>query len=313
MSSVHTIVEEYFIPAHLVLAMLGMGATLTVQDFINVLRDAKGLIIGLGLQLVIVPLLAMALIQGFGLSPGWAVGLMLVAVAPGGSFSNLLTYSGKGNTALSVSLTAVSNVLCILTIPLLLHLLVAEHMPTDFQVPTVPIIKEILAYLIIPLLLGMVVRRLNSRAAVSFSRWVILGSIVLLAAIIVSSLGSGRIRVAEYGWGPPLRLTLFGFMLALLSATVCRGLGRYDDDTVALTSEVVVRNISVALLFVKFFFPGEPAQGHVLYSCLFYAGASFFFGIPVAAGNRLGRGPLWPLRSRKRPSEGAGGMVHSNG
>ena len=301
--SFQAISEAYLIPAHLALAMLGMGATLTVQEFINVLRDAKGLVIGLGLQLVFIPLLAMAFIRAFGLSPGWAVGLLLIAVVPSGAYSNLLTYLGKGNIALSVSLTIASNVICLFTIPLLLNLLVVDQMPADFKVPTVPIVTELLGYLLIPLAIGMVVRRANPRASVPFGRWAIVGSLVLLACAVVSSLGSGRIRIAEYGWKPPLLLILFGSLLSLLSAPLCRLLGRYDDDTMALTSEVVVRNISVALILVKFFFPGESAQGHVLYSCLFYAGASFVFGIPVAAGNRWGLGPLWPLQARPRPMD----------
>ena len=122
-----------------------------------------------------------------------------------------------------------------------------------------------------------------------------------MGGIVVSSLGSGRIKVAEYGWGPPLRLILFGILLSRVSALLCRVTARYDDDTTAIAIEVVVRNIAVALLLVHFFFPGQAAQGHVLYSCLFYAGAGFFIGFPIAIDNSRGRSAAWPLPPRRRP------------
>jgi len=299
--SIHTIAETYFIPAQLILAMLGMGATLTMQEFIDVLKDPRGLSLGLALQLIFVPALALLFIYGFSLSPGWAVGLLLIAVVPGGAFSNLLTYIGKGNAALSVSLTTASNILCVFTIPLLLDLVVADFMPADFEVPTERIVKEIIGYLLVPLVVGMVILRARPDLAGPIAQWSIRGSLVLLATIVVSSLGSGRIKVAEYGWGPPLRLILFGILLSRLSTLLCRLFGRYDDDTTAIAIEVVVRNIAVALLLVHFFFPGHPAQAHVLYSCLFYAGAAFFIGLPIALDNRRGRSAAWPLAPRPRP------------
>lgn len=299
--NIHTIAETYFIPAQLVLAMFGMGATLTVREFADVLKDARGLALGLAMQLLFVPLLALLFIRVFGLTPGWAVGLLLIAVVPGGAFSNLLTYIGNGNAALSVSLTTASNVLCVFSIPLLLDLLVADFLPADFEVPTARIVTEIIGYLLVPLVIGMGVLRASPTFAAPCAKWAIRGSLVLLIAIVVSSLGSGRISVAAYGWGPPLRLILFGILLSRFGSMLCRAAGRYDEDTTAITIEVVVRNIALALLLVHFFFPGDAAQGHVLYSCLFYAGASFFIGAPIAIDHRRGKGAAWPLRPRPRP------------
>ena len=103
LTDLHAFVEAYFVPIQLALAMLGMGATLTVQDFIDVVRDPRGLALGWALQLVFVPLAAFAFVELLELEPGWAVGLCLVAVVPGGTFSNLLTFLGRGNLALSIS------------------------------------------------------------------------------------------------------------------------------------------------------------------------------------------------------------------
>jgi bile acid:Na+ symporter, BASS family len=292
--------ERYLIPLQLILAMVGMGATLSVQDFIAVVRDAKGLLVGLVLQLLYVPLVALGLIEIFGLSRGWAVGLILVSVVPGGAFSNLLTYIGRGNAALSVSVTTVSNVACIVTIPLLLRLLVSEYVPPEFAVPTRHVVSDIFWYLLGPLAGGMSLLRLRSTLAAPVARWTIRGSVVLLAFVVVSSLGSGRIRVFAYGWGPPATIILFGTLLWVGAAQLSRIVRRYDDDTVAITLEIVIRNVAVALLLVKFFFPGEAEQAEVLYTCLFYAGFSFCVGFPLAARSRRGHALalFWPRHIR---------------
>lgn len=297
----HAQAEPYLIPAQLILAMVGMGATLHVRDFGDVVKNPGGLATGLALQWIVVPGVAVALAEALGLSPGWAVGLILVAVVPGGAFSNLLTYLGRGNTPLSISVTAVTTLGCIGVVPLYLRLLASDHLPADFRFPIQRIVVEIFAYLLIPLLVGMVVLRVRERWAPELSKWTIRGSLLLIVVITVGALGSGKIEVAEYGWGPPLRIIAFGVVLAGITPLVCRALRRYDDDAVALSVEVAVRNIGVGLLLVRFFFPDRPEQGHVLYTLLFYAGASMWFALPAVLRHRTGRSVTPLLRPHPRP------------
>ena len=296
MSELHAFVETYLIPAQLVLAMLGMGATLGVRDFVDVARDPRGLALGLALQLVFVPLVAFGFIEVLDLSPGWAVGLCLVAVVPGGAFSNLLTFLGRGNVPLSISVTVASTVGCIATVPLLLRVLAASYLPADFQFPIERIVIEIFSYLLVPLALGMVLYRFLERRALAVSTWSIRGSIGLLIIITISALQSGRMQILEYGALPPLRMVAFGVLLAVLTPQISRALRRCDEDTVALTCEVAVRNIGIALLLVRFYFPGQEAQGHVLYTCLFYAGMAGFLAIPIVLRHRAGK-PVVPFRT----------------
>jgi BASS family bile acid:Na+ symporter len=298
----HADVETYLVPLQLATAMFGMGATLGVSDFLAVTRDPRGLALGLGLQLVFVPLLAVAFIAGFDLGPGWAVGLCLVAAVPGGAFSNLLTFLGRGNVALSISVTVCSTALCVLTVPALLRLLVSSSLPASFVFPLHRVVIEIGAYLLGPLLLGMAVFRVAPRWSPALARLGIRAAVVLIVVIALSAMGSGRIKIPEYGWTPPLIIVLFGVALAVLTPQISRLFGRFDDDTLALGVEVTVRNIGVALLVVHFFFPGLPEQGQVLYTCLFYAGASGLFALPLVILHRFG-GPLVLLRGhRRRPA-----------
>ncbi len=108
MQALQSFAETVLIPLQLLLAMLGMGATLALGDFALIFRRPKGLALGLFLQLVFVPLSAIALIEVFELGPGWAVGFMLIAACPGGTISNLLTYLGKGSVPLSIAVTTTS-------------------------------------------------------------------------------------------------------------------------------------------------------------------------------------------------------------
>jgi bile acid:Na+ symporter, BASS family len=280
--------ERLLIPLQLVSAMLGMGATLTVRDFLGIAKNPGGLAIGLGLQLVFIPALAMLFIRGLSIPPGWAVGLILVSVVPGGAFSNLVTYLGRGDVPLSITLTATSTVGSIVTVPLLLGLLASAELPSDFVFPVGKVVRDILFFLLVPTLVGMVVLRIWPTRAPIVSRWAIRASVALLLLIVVGTLGAGRIKIAEYGWAPPARIVGFGIAAALVTPQLCRLLGRYDDETIALNTEVCIRNIGVALLMLQFFFPGRPEQGHVLYTCLFYSGMSGMLALPSVLRHRRG-------------------------
>lgn len=303
MTAFQAIVETYLIPLQLFSALLGMGATLSLRDFALIFRHPRGLALGLGLQLVLVPLLASAFIAVFDLPEGWAVGLLLIAVVPGGAMSNLFTYLGKGSVPLSIALTTTSTLGCLVTVPLLLRLLAAQYLPAGFAFPVLPIVRDIGLYLLVPLSLGMAILRWSEPRAKLVNVWAIRLSVGCIVVIAASALGSGRIDVVAYGWRPPLLIALFGALLLVLTPQLCRLAGRYDDDTVALSIEVVVRNTSIGLLLVHFFFAGDAKQGHVLYSSLFYAGLSGLLGLPLWLRHRYGRSVVLLRQRLPRPAQ----------
>lgn len=301
MQAIQEAVEAYVVPLQLVLGMLGMGATLSARDFLLVAREAKGVCIGLALQLVFMPALTVGFVQLFDLAPGWAAGLLLIAVVPGGVFSNLLTFLGRGNVPLSVSVTLSTTLACLVTVPVLLRWLAGAYLPPGFAMPAGHVMREISLYLLLPLAVGMLLFRFDPARAQPIAKWSIRISTWLIAVVVVSSIGSGRIEIGAYGFRPPLLLALFGTLVAVLVPWLCRLLRRYDDDTVALGIEVSVRNIGLALLLIRFFFPGAPEQGHVLYTCLFYGGMQLFMALPIALRHRAGRAPVLFLPRRPRP------------
>lgn len=150
----------------LFLVMVGMGLTLTGNDFAVLISKPKGIIIGEILQFVVMPLVAVALgyLMGFHSKfPYIYVGMVLITATPGGVTSNLMTHYAKGDVALSVSLTSISTVLSIIFLPLLLTAYCA-NIP-DIRIPTQTIALTIVVLVIIPLAIGMFIRRLNDAVA----------------------------------------------------------------------------------------------------------------------------------------------------
>ena len=102
----------------LALVMFGLGLSLSLDDFRRLARHPKAVFIALGLQVVLLPLVCFAIARALGLSPVFAVGLMLLAASPGGISANLFSHLFGGNVAMNISLTAINTVLSIVTLPL---------------------------------------------------------------------------------------------------------------------------------------------------------------------------------------------------
>ncbi len=231
--------------------MLGMGLTLTINDFILVIKKPKGILIGIFLQWLLMPLLAlgMAYLLGFYHSfPFIYAGLVLICACPGGVTSNLMTYYARGDLALSVSLTSISTVLALFFTPLILTLFSA-NIP-DINVPAGLIVQTIIGLVLIPLILGMSIRRkwltFAKRATPFFSA---LGVIALLTVISV-----GIITNAEKFADTERYSLLFYIMvvaLSLLGMLLAAGFPKLfsidNYQTRAISMEVGLRNSTLAV------------------------------------------------------------------
>jgi bile acid:Na+ symporter, BASS family len=102
--------------------MLGMGLTLTPEDFKRVVIYPKAVVIGLAAQLIVLPIVGFGIASVFPLDPQLAVGMMILAACPGGATSNMITFLAGGDVALSVTLTAISSFITVFTIPLVINL-----------------------------------------------------------------------------------------------------------------------------------------------------------------------------------------------
>ena len=148
-------------PIALALIMLGLGLGLTTQDFTRVLKTPKDFFIGFVSQLIILPIVAFVLIKILGTSPEIALGVMIIAAAPGGITSNVLTKFAKGDVALSVSLTAVISIISIITVPLIVFTS-ADLLGISFADQNINITGTALKMALVvavPVILGMIIRK----------------------------------------------------------------------------------------------------------------------------------------------------------
>ena len=235
----------------LFLIMVGMGLTLTGRDFAVLVKKPKGIIIGEVLQFGVMPLVAFILghLMGFYKDyPYIFVGMIMITATPGGVTSNLMTHYAKGDVALSVSLTSISTVLSLLFVPLLLGVYCA-NIP-DVKVPTDTIALTIVVLVIIPLIIGMIVRKLKEALAKRliplFSALGIIALLFLIIAGILSNL-EGFANTERHGvrfYSMVLSLTVLG---VILGAIIPKIIGVVNYQARAVSLETGLRNASLAM------------------------------------------------------------------
>lgn len=279
--------ESALAAAQLVLAMLGMGATLRFGDFGGVVGNRTPILLVLMLQFLVAPLLAAAAATWLPLPPGIAFGIVLLAVMPSGALSNLFTHLGGGNMALSITATIGSTLVCLVATPWLLKLLAGWAVEGGIDMPVSSMIQDVSVYLLIPMLVGMAIRHWWAHRAASFSNAMVRLSMVVLVVIVVGSLRSGRIAVWEHGWTVPVVLVAFAVIQYTLTQIVARLARLCDRDSYTLAIEVSIRNGNLAILLSGTLFAGAsastgPISAGALYVALFYGGAALvlaFLGI----------------------------------
>lgn len=191
--TVAELISKVFLPLSLAIIMLGMGMTLVPADFTRIIKYPKAILIGLINQLVFLPIIGFSLAIAFNLNPIMAVGLMILATCPGGPTSNLITQVCKGNIALSVTLTAIASIVSILTIPFILsHAL--EYFGTDTNVtiklPILDTILQIMVITVIPISIGMLIRRFKTNFAKRLEKPMRISSTVIFILVFLAVLAA---------------------------------------------------------------------------------------------------------------------------
>lgn len=269
--------EYWFATFQLVMAMLGMGATLSSRDFGDVVREPKSVSLGLIIQIVVVPLIAFTFLKGLGVEGGVAVGIALIASIPGGTTSNIFTFFARGNSALSISITGLTTLACLLTTPVILTLLVSDNLPANFSMPTGQIMIEIALTLLLPLALGMLYLYFYPVPAATVSKWSIRASLLGIAFIVIGSASAGRLNLEAFGMDNIQLVLLFTLSLVVTAWLAPRLFRLSRADSTALEFEVIVRNTNLGVLLKASLFPASAMAtaelgDTVLFTLLFYGG-----------------------------------------
>ena len=260
--------NDYQIVLGLVLALMIFGVALELRfiAFKAVLQRPVAAMSGLIGQVIILPWMTLLITLMLDLPAGIELGMLLVAASPGGNLSNIITHLGKGNTALSVSMTAVSSLFAIITLPLNFTLTANLNPVThamisgsgELRIDGLMIIKSMIVLLLVPLLLGMILgnffTKLAHKITPFFKR---ISSFAFLVFLIVAVGGNWKIFLENLGF--VFIIVVFHNLIALIIGNLIARLFRQNESNKrAITIEVGMQNSGLALGLILTQFQAEP-------------------------------------------------------
>lgn len=273
-----SILTDLLLPLAIGIVMLGLGLSLTLEDFRRVARYPLAVGFGLFLQVLLLPLAAFAIAIGLKLSPDHALGLMLLAAAPGGATANIYSHLARGDVALNITLTAVNSLLCLLTLPIVLELSLNYFLGNGQYVPP-PHRKvvEVGAIILIPVALGMLLRARAERFAIRAETPIKIFSILVLVVLI-----AGAIYIERKALLPSLvavggACLVFNLVSMLSGYLAPLALRLPKGQAVAIAMEIGIHNAALAI-FIALNVLRNPAAAVVpgIYSLVMYVTASAF-------------------------------------
>lgn len=243
---------EIGLPVSLMIIMAGMGLGLTFEEFRQVFRRPRAMVAGTVAQILLVPLVAFGLASVMNLGPEIAVGLVIIAACPGGTTSNIFTLLARGNVALSITLTVLASLVTIVTIPLFTNYALALYASGDAEqvalLPVLPTVLTLSVVVIIPVIAGMIIRRISLSFARRTERYVgkfgLLVLLVLILAIVYGTRNEILSLLAQAG-PAAAALSIVGIGAGLASSKLL-GVGMRDGLTIAI--EVGLKNATIGLM-----------------------------------------------------------------
>lgn len=282
------VLTELFLPLALAVIMFGMGLSLTLSDFKRILIFPKAVSIGLLNQIVLLPVVAFVIAKVFQLPPELAVGLMILAACPGGATSNLITHLAKGDTALSITLTAFSSLITVLTIPFVVNFSLGYFMSgeEDLKLDVLGTVVSVLVITIIPVVLGMLVLKKAPTLAQKWDKPFRKISAVFFVIIIAAAILKEKDNLAQFFMeAGPASLTLNLATLAI-SYGVAKAVGLNFKQSLTISVESGVQNgtlgITIAATLIMNSVMTIPSA---IYSLIMFGTA----GIVIFLGNRKGK------------------------
>lgn len=243
------LVTQLFLPISLAFIMFSVGLELTLVDFSRIAKQPRDFAIGAFSQVVLLPVIAFALVSVWPMAPALAVGIMIIAACPGGVTSNLLTYLARGDTALSVSLTAVISLVSVLTLPFIVGFSIVHFMDAA-DAPDLSIGRTVIGVFLIttvPVAIGMLVKRFAPGFATKFERIARIIASVLFVVIIAGAIFSERENVVEYFAQAGPAALILNVTMMLLAAGLARVTGIGGRQRTAITLECGLQNGTLAI------------------------------------------------------------------
>ena len=252
------IVTDVILPLSLAFIMFVLGLGLTGADFLRVAKQPRDFFVGAFSQVIILPIVAFILVKIWPIAPELAIGVMIIAAAPGGVTSNLLTSFAKGDVALSISLTAIISLLCVITIPFIVltsvELLGGSSITQSISV--LGMSRDMFLIVTVPVILGMLFRKFALGIASKFEPIAKKISIILFILVLLGAIAAERNNVASYFAQAGLITLALNVLMMVLAYYIAHTLASGKEQKKCITIECGLQNGTLAIFVATAIFGG---------------------------------------------------------
>ena len=252
------IVTDVILPLALAFIMFALGLGLTGSDFIRVLKQPRDFFVGAFSQIIVLPIIAFIIIKLWPVSPELAIGVMIIAAAPGGVTSNLLTSFAKGDVALSISLTAIISLLCIFTIPFIILTsakFLGQSNITE-NISLLSISRDMFLIVTVPVLLGMLLKRFVSGFASKFEPLAKKISAVLFVVVLLGAIMAEKENITYYFAQAGLITLVLNVIMMVLAYYIAQMLATGSAQKKCITIDCGLQNGTLAIFVATSIFGG---------------------------------------------------------
>ena len=252
------IVTDIILPLALAFIMFVLGLGLTGSDFLRVVRRPRDFFVGAISQIILLPVIAFVLVSTWPIAPELAIGVMIIAAAPGGVTSNLLTSFAKGDVALSISLTAIISLLCIITIPfvVLTSLELLNISNITLEVSLASISRDMFLIVTVPVVLGILLRKFVTGLALKFEPVAKKISIILFIIVLLGAIVAERENVVSYFLQAGLVTLTLNVIMMIVAYYIAQLLASGTEQKKCITIECGLQNGTLAIFVATSIFGG---------------------------------------------------------
>jgi len=252
------IITDVILPLALAFIMFVLGLGLTGGDFLRVIKQPRDFFVGAISQIILLPVIAFILVKIWPIAPELAIGVMIIAAAPGGVTSNLLTSFAKGDVALSISLTAIISLLCVITIPFIVltsvGLLSDSNLTQDISL--ISMSRDMFLIVTAPVILGMLLRRFVSELALKFEPIAKKISTVLFVLVLLGAIAAERENVISYFAQAGLITLVLNVIMMIVAFYLAQLFGSKAEQKKCITIECGLQNGTLAIFVATSIFGG---------------------------------------------------------
>ncbi len=252
------IVTDVILPLALAFIMFVLGLGLTGADFLRVVKQPRDFFVGSLSQVILLPIIAFILVKIWPIAPELAIGVMIIAAAPGGVTSNLLTSFAKGDVALSISLTAIISLICVFTIPFIVLTSVdlLDVSGVDPNISLVSMSRDMFLIVTVPVILGMICRKISYGITSKFEPIAKKISIILFILVLLGAIAAERENVVSYFAQAGLITLVLNVVMMIVAYYVAQLLASGTKQKKCITIECGLQNGTLAIFVATSIFGG---------------------------------------------------------